>query len=54
MDALQGKPLPSFINVDAPLFTNEKIDEFVRANCSNDLWVPSDLPPAKLQELKLC
>jgi ribose transport system substrate-binding protein len=54
VDALQGKPLPSFINVDAPLFTNEKIDEFVRANCSNDLWVPSDLPPAKLQELKLC
>jgi ribose transport system substrate-binding protein len=54
VDALQGKPLPSFINVDAPLVTNEKIDEFVRANCSNDLWVPSDLPPAKLQELKLC
>jgi ribose transport system substrate-binding protein len=54
VDALKGKPLPNFINVDAPLFTDKEIDQYLKADCSNDLWVPTELPQSKLSELKLC
>ena len=42
------------VNVEAEAFTNEQIDKYIRKDCSDDLWVPTTLPPALLDKLKLC
>jgi ribose transport system substrate-binding protein len=54
LDALAGKPVPNVVNVDAPVFTNEQIDEYIRRDCSDDLWIPSTLPEPLLKRLELC
>ncbi len=54
VETLQGKPQPTFINVDAPMFTDKEIGRYYRKECSDDLWVPTEFPPAKLKQLKLC
>jgi ribose transport system substrate-binding protein len=54
LDALAGKPVPSFVNVESAVFTHENADEFRREDCSENLWVPSKLPDDLLTRLKLC
>jgi ribose transport system substrate-binding protein len=54
IDTLHGEPQPRFINVDAAVFTQDELGEFYMAQCSDDLWVPPELPKSRLQELKLC
>lgn len=54
LDALAGKKVPNVVNVEAEPFTDEQIDEYVRKDCSDDLWIPTSLPPALLKKLKLC
>src|SRR5215217_1271528 len=54
LDALAGKSVPNVVNVESDAFTNDKIDDYVRPDCSNDLWIPTSLPPALLKKLKLC
>jgi ribose transport system substrate-binding protein len=54
LDALAGKKVPNVVNVEAEPFTHEQIDEYVRKDCSDDLWIPTSLPPALLKKLKLC
>lgn len=53
--ALEGKPVSSFVNVNVPIFTNEEIDDYVRMDCSDDLWIPAEaLSDELLASLKLC
>ena len=52
--ALAGEPVPNVVNVEAPAFTDEQIDEYIRRDCSDDLWVPSSLPDPLLKRLELC
>src|SRR5215211_3152663 len=54
LDALAGKKVPNVVNVEAPAFTDQEIDKYIRRDCSNDLWIPTSLPPALLKKLKLC
>jgi ribose transport system substrate-binding protein len=54
LDILHGKSVPSFINVEAPAITNENMDQYVRTDCTDNLWVPPTLPDAVLRKLKLC
>jgi ribose transport system substrate-binding protein len=54
LDALAGKKVPNVVNVESEAFTNEQIDKYVRKDCSDDLWIPTTLPPALLKKLKLC
>lgn len=54
LDILAGKPVLNVVNVDAPAFTHEKLDKYVRPECSDDLWVPTTLPKPLLKKLKLC
>jgi ribose transport system substrate-binding protein len=54
LDAVQGKPVPNFVNVDSTVFTNKQAGKYVRKDCSNDLWVPSTMPADLLKRLKLC
>lgn len=54
LDILKGEPVPSFVNVDSAAFTNEQIEEYVRPECSDNLWIPSSLPDSELTRLKLC
>jgi hypothetical protein len=46
--------VPNFVNIDAAVYTNEQLDEYIRKDCSENLWVPTDLPQALLTRLKLC
>jgi ribose transport system substrate-binding protein len=54
LDALAGKKVPNVVNVESEAFTNEQIDKYIRKDCSDDLWIPTTLPPALLKKLKLC
>ena len=54
LDAAAGKPVPNFVNVESAVFTHEEIDKYVREDCTENLWVPSALPKALLNRLKLC
>lgn len=54
VNVLHGESVPNFINVDVPTYTNEDAGKFIRPKCSDDLWVPSQLPDDVLKQLKLC
>jgi ribose transport system substrate-binding protein len=54
MSVLKGKPVLNKIYIDSPSFTNEQIDQYVRPNCSDNLFVPTALPDDKLRQLNLC
>lgn len=54
IDTLHGEAQPRFINVDAAVFTDQQIDQYYEPQCSDDLWVPAELPAPKLKELDLC
>ena len=53
--ALEGQPVSSFVNVDVPIFTDAEIDDYVRMDCSDDLWIPAEaLSDELLVSLNLC
>ncbi len=55
VDALQGKPLTSWVNAPVPIFQLSGVDKFVKTACSDDLWVPAvGLSDELLKKLKLC
>lgn len=54
LDVLKGEPVPDFVNVEAAAFTDEQLKDYVRPECTDNLWVPSRLPQALLTELGLC
>jgi ribose transport system substrate-binding protein len=54
VQTLEGKPQPRFINVDAAVFTDRQVDQYYQPNCSDDMWVPSQLPAARIREMNLC
>lgn len=54
MDILSGKPVPSFINVEVPLFTEAELGEWYREECVDDLWLPTPFTEEELQEQGLC
>ncbi len=53
--ALQGAPVSSFVNVDVPVFSDAENDQYVKMDCSDDLWLPAGLLSDELlASLKLC
>ena len=54
IDTLHGEPQPRFINVDTAVFEQDQLDQYYQPECSDDLWVPPELPMAVLEELDLC
>jgi ribose transport system substrate-binding protein len=54
MDILAGKTVPSFINVEVPLFDQTGLGEWYRPNCVDDLWLPTPLSDEQLVEQGLC
>jgi ribose transport system substrate-binding protein len=54
MSVLEGEPVLDKVYIDSPSFTHEQIDEYVRPECSDNLFVPSALPDEQLRELGLC
>jgi ribose transport system substrate-binding protein len=51
---VQGKPVANFVNVQAPAFTNADASQYLKPQCSDNLWVPATLPAAEQKKLKLC
>jgi ribose transport system substrate-binding protein len=51
---LKGEPVPNFVNVEAPAFTDKEKKKYVRPECSENLWVPTKLSDEELKSLKLC
>lgn len=51
---LQGTPVPNVVPVDSAVYTNASISRYYRQSCSDNLWVPSQLPHSILAQLKLC
>lgn len=54
MDILAGETVPSFINVEVPLFDQTGLAEWYRPNCVDDLWLPTPLSDEQLVEQGLC
>lgn len=54
MDILAGETVPSFINVEVPLFDQTGLGEWYRPNCVDDLWLPTPLSDEQLVEQGLC
>jgi ribose transport system substrate-binding protein len=54
MDVLAGETVPTFINTEVPLFTQEELDEWYRPNCIDDLWLPTPLSDEELVDEGLC
>lgn len=54
VDILQGKPVPNQVPVNSAVYTNAQLSRYYRPTCSDNLWVPSELPTSILTQLKLC
>jgi hypothetical protein len=54
MAILAGETVPSFINVEVPLFDQTGLDEWYRPNCVDDLWLPTPLSDEELVDQGLC
>ena len=54
MDILAGKTVPSFINVDVPIFDQRETDQWYRPDCVDDLWLPTPLSDEQLVAQGLC
>lgn len=54
VDILKGKTVPSFVNVDSAVYTNQELSQYIRPNCSDNLWIPAKLPDDTLKQLGLC
>jgi ribose transport system substrate-binding protein len=54
VSVLKGEPVLNKIFIDSPSFTNANASEYVREDCGDNLFVPSTLDDATLQELGLC
>jgi ribose transport system substrate-binding protein len=54
MAILAGETVPSFINVEVPLFDQTGLGEWYRPNCVDDLWLPTPLSDEELVEQGLC
>jgi ribose transport system substrate-binding protein len=54
MAILAGETVPSFINVEVPLFDQTGLDEWYRADCVDDLWLPTPLTDEELVEQEFC
>lgn len=54
MEVLEGKPVLDKVYINSPSWTHENIDEYVRPECSDNLFVPAELPDAELARLELC
>ena len=54
MAILEGEPVLNKVYVQSPSFTHEQADEYVRPDCSDNLFVPSSLPEELLADMDLC
>ncbi len=54
MDILSGVTVPSFVNVEVPIFTHDELDEWYRPTCIDDLWLPTPLSDEELLAEGLC
>lgn len=54
MNILAGITVPSFVNVEVPIFTKEELDSWYRQNCVDDLWLPTPLSDERLVEEGMC
>jgi ribose transport system substrate-binding protein len=54
MEVLEGKPVLDKVYINSPSWTHEDIDEYVRPECSDNLFVPAELPDEELARLDLC
>lgn len=54
MSILEGEPVLDKVYINSPSFTHEDIDEYVRPECSDNLFVPALLPDEELARLDLC
>jgi ribose transport system substrate-binding protein len=54
MSVLEGEPVLDKVYINSPSFTHEQIDEYVRPECTDNLFVPALLPDEELARLELC
>jgi len=51
---LKGTSVPNQVPVNSAVYTDAQLSQYYRRSCSDNLWVPSQLPTSILTQLKLC
>ena len=54
LQILKGQPVLNQVPPQSAVYTQAQLDRYYRPRCTDNLWVPSSLPPAILKQLKLC
>lgn len=54
MSVLAGETVPSFVNVEVPIFSNDDLGEWYRPDCGDDLWLPTPLTDEELVDQGTC
>ena len=54
MAVLAGETVPSFINVEVPIFDAAGLEEWYRPDCIDDLWLPTPLSDEELVAQEFC
>jgi ribose transport system substrate-binding protein len=54
MTVLAGETVPSFINVEVPIFDASGLEEWYRPDCIDDLWLPTPLSDEELVAQEFC
>lgn len=54
VEILSGISVPNEVPVNSAVYTNADLNKYYRPSCSDNLWVPSQLPKSILTQLKLC
>jgi ribose transport system substrate-binding protein len=51
---LQGKKVANIVEVNSAVYTNAQLAQYYRKDCTDNLWVPSDLSADEAKKLKVC
>jgi ribose transport system substrate-binding protein len=51
---LQGKKIANIVEVNSAVYTNAQLAQYYRKDCSDNLWVPTDLSADEAKKLKVC
>jgi ribose transport system substrate-binding protein len=51
---LQGKKVANVVEASSAVYTNAELGEYYRKDCTDNLWVPTELTADEAKKLKVC
>ncbi|WP_329248268.1 substrate-binding domain-containing protein [Actinoallomurus sp. NBC_01490] len=54
VSVLQGKKVANVVEVNSAVYTNAELAKYYRKDCTDNLWIPTELTMAEAKKLKVC